>query len=159
MLQVDTNAQIINFLMSIVLGFVVCLLYDFLRALHKTTLKGFVEVLITDTLFWLFSAFLTFCFLIIRCNGIFRGYVIFGMLLGFIAFRSLISSFVLRFFVFFIGILLGIFHFISSKIRYILVSINKYLKKYLFIIKKVLHNKITVMYNQLKLRSNSKKGA
>lgn len=152
---VDVGEQVETFVLSFALGAIICFVYDFIRALHKTLLKGFTEVLVTDILFWLSFAILTYLFLIIRCSGIVRGYVLCGLFLGFIALRITVSRYVLKFFSFFLKILVAILHFVSDKLRLILLSFDKYLKKVVFAVKKVLHNLIKVMYNQFKSRCSA----
>ena len=159
MLIVDVNEQVHTFLLSLVLGAVICLVYDFLRAMHLVFLKGFFEVLITDVLFWVFFSFVTFFYLLIYCKGVVRGYVICGIFLGFVAIRLTISRFIL--FVFRLGVkfVMSILHLVADKFRLILLSLYKYFKKVADTVKKVLQMIIKVMYNLLKSRCSCvKKG-
>lgn len=157
MLIVDVEAQVTTFILSICLGAVICFIYDIFKAMHLTFLKGFLEVLVTDLMFWLISGVLTYLFLIIRCNGIVRAYVLCGIVLGFCSLRLTISKFLVRFLCVVGNIIMSILHFISNKFKVILLSINKYLKKVKNAVKKVLQKSFKVMYNQLNYLINSKK--
>lgn len=157
MLIVDVEGQVVTFLMSLILGAVICFIYDVFKTMHLIFLKGFFEVLVTDLLFWLLSGFLTYLFLIIRCNGIVRGYVICGAVLGFVTFRLTLSKLFLRTMRFIVVALMSILHFILAKCSFILLCINKYLKKVKNAVKKVLQKSIKVMYNLLNCLFISKK--
>lgn len=150
---IDVSAQALTFLLSVVLGVLLCLLYDIIRVLHQTCIKGFFEVLVCDLLFWGIAAMLTFCFLIIRCQGAVRVFVLFGQFVGFIAVRFTVSRF-------FIAVLLRISSLLSfcvgnlSSLFYkVAALIEKRIKKILIILKKVLQHKYKLLYNLLKARS------
>ena len=154
---IDVSAQALTFLLSVALGALLCLMYDIVRVLHKTCVKGFAEVLVCDLLFWVTAAMLTFCFLIIRCQGMVRGFVLFGQLIGFIAVRFTVS----RFFVAFllcvsklISLCLGT---VSSVIGKCTALIEKKTKKFLTKLKKVLQHKRKLLYNLLKTRIKREK--
>lgn len=159
MILIDIEAQLYTFFLSTVLGLIFCLFYDILRILHKFYIKGFLEVFILDLLYWIVCAVVTFCFLIIRCSGIIRGFVIFGIILGFIVTRFTLSRCFMFVFSKLFKIIFAILHFVNCKITTILVSIAKYFKNYALNVKKVLQKLIKLMYNQLKTKGkNHSKG-
>lgn len=133
---IDTTAQLITFLLSLCLGALLCLLFDLIRFLHKILLKGFFEVLLSDLLFWTVAAFITFCFLLIRCKGFVRGYVLFGEAVGFFALHFTLSNYFLsllyKIYSFFRRIFLG-FYKLSAKIS---APFKKISKKLIFVVKK-----------------------
>ena len=49
---VDVSHQAVTFLLSVILGSVLCLIYDIFRVIHKLYINGFFEVLVTDLLFF-----------------------------------------------------------------------------------------------------------
>ena len=49
MLIVDVEGQVVTFLMSLILGAVICFIYDVFKTMHLIFLKGFFEVLL---IFW-----------------------------------------------------------------------------------------------------------
>lgn len=95
MWEININNQIITFGLSLCVGAVLCAIYDMLRAWRKVEFNSFMTVFITDIIFWVFSAFVTFIFLMARTNGEIRGYVILGALVGFMLFRISLSRFLL----------------------------------------------------------------
>lgn len=139
--------QITAFLLSLLLGAVLCTLYDFIRVLHKLFLKGFAEVFVTDVLFWLFSAIVSFCFLIIFCKGYVRGYIIFGEAVGFCACRLTLSKPVYSVFFkiayAFSQLITRVSKFISNafdRFEKIFQKCQKALKKYLKLCLRLLYN-------------------
>lgn len=158
MFFVDVSAQGVTFLLSILLGFLLCFFYDIVRVLHSIFLKGFLEVLVTDLLFWFSAAILTFCFLIIRCGGVVRGFVLFGILIGFILLRITLSKFLIKFITSVFKLIYKIVHFIKAFLRRIFVPVNKYFKKIVTDLKYVLQHRIILLYNHVKRQDkNSKK--
>lgn len=87
-------------LFSVLLGGIMCLCYDLIRALRKVGFDSFAYVFISDIIFWISGAIITFIFLIARTNGEIRGYVIISEFLGFIIFRFTVSKAVFPCFVF-----------------------------------------------------------
>lgn len=149
---IDVSYQAVTFLLSTVLGAVMCLLYDILRALHKRTLKGFFEVFVSDLLFWSIAAMLTFCFLIIRCNGNVRGFVIVGQAIGFVAVRLTLSRYFLAGINWIMSVFSCIFRWIGRFIAKMFRIPKNILKKILKYAKKLLQHKCKLMYNLLKVR-------
>ena len=98
MWEINVGNQFLTFVYSLVLGGMLCLSYDFIRALRKSGFNSFIAVFFTDIIFWIISAFITFIFLISRTNGEIRGYVLIGILAGFVIFRLTFSRFVFPFF-------------------------------------------------------------
>jgi spore cortex biosynthesis protein YabQ len=150
---IDVSAQSLTFLLSILLGAVMCLCYDLIRAMHKAFLKGFLEILITDILFWLIWGFVTFSFLIINCGGEIRLYVLVGICIGFITVRMLLSKYILKLFNLCFSIIYKIFHFLSAVLCRIFVPLNKYLKKIALNTKKVLQERFNLLYNHVNTKN------
>ncbi len=157
MILIDVKAQIFTFFLSVILGLIFCLIYDLLRVLHKYLIKGFFEVFIIDTLYAVACSVTTFCFLIIRCSGIVRGYVLFGVALGFIVSRLTLSKAFFKIFSYVFKIFIAILHFVKRKFNAILVPLTKYFKNYALNVKKVLQRFINMMYNQLKTMGQKSK--
>ncbi len=153
---IDVSAQALTFLMSLGLGCVLCLLYDVVRALHKTYIKGFFEVFVCDLMFWIVAVLLTFCFLVIRCNGSVRAFVLIGELIGAILTRLTVSRLFLpvlnKVFIAFERI----FSWFGGIFGKLLKYIEKFFKKMLLNVKKHLQPKALLLYNQLKVRKKRK---
>ena len=90
-LDFSNYEQVITFLLSIVLGVGFCLVYDVLRFLHKTRMKGNVAVFIGDVLYFSVISVATFCFFLLFSKGVIRIYVYIGEILGFFICRITIS--------------------------------------------------------------------
>lgn len=148
MQAVDVSSQIITFFLSLALGAVLCVLYDFFRVLHKMSVKGFAEVIVTDLIFWSVAALTTYCFLLIRCLGQVRFYVLLGLFLGFIFVRFTLSPLILRFFGFVFKIFGALFSFFTRIIHCIFDPLKYFFKKIIFIVKKFLQDKLCLLYNR-----------
>ncbi len=144
---IDVSYQAVTFALSLLLGAVLCMLYDVVRALHKTYIQGFFEVLVCDLLYFGVSAVITFCFLVIRCQGSVRFFVLVGQLIGFMAVRLTLSRWFLVVAVRILKIFSYIFGFFGSITVSIMRKLKKFLEKMLFCAKKVLQPKCKLLYN------------
>ncbi len=149
---IDVSYQAVTFALSLVLGAVLCVMYDLMRVLHKTLVKGFFEVLVCDILYFGLAAVVTFCFLVIRCEGSVRAFVLVGQILGFIAVRFTLSRFVLSVGVWIFTVISKIFKKFGLVVLSILRKLKNFLKKTLFYAKKGLQPKCKLLYNDLKVR-------
>ena len=70
------------FVISLLLGVAVCLLYDFIKAKREVLKTGYRIMAIEDILFWLISGVATFWVLYRYNMGQLRYYVFLGMILG-----------------------------------------------------------------------------
>ncbi len=153
---IDVTQQILTFALSVLFGVVLCFMYDIVRALHRVVLKGFLEVLICDILFWLTSAILTFCYLLIRCNGMVRGYVLFGETVGAIFTHYTFSRVWLAILLKIFGTLAWIKRTLASIFIKVSLPLKKILKKIIKTLKKVLQHNCRLLYNQLKVCTRAK---
>lgn len=153
---IDVSYEVVSFGLAILLGGILCLLYDVVRVLHKFYIKGFFEVLVCDVLFWLIASALTFCFLIIRCLGYVRGYVLFGELVGAILVRFSLSR--LWFYILgkIFGVFVAVFSHISLSVHKFFQTCGNFVKKISKTLKKVLQHKRRLLYNHLKVRTKDK---
>lgn len=83
MWEIDLQNQLTTFFLSLPLGFLLGAVFYFLEGLGLTSKSRKFRQFLWDIVFFLLSGFLTFCFLLARCNGEIRGYVIIGELIGF----------------------------------------------------------------------------
>ncbi len=152
---INTDNQVFTFLWSLVLGVAMCLAYDIVRAFHKVSVKGFFEVMLSDLLFWGLWSLITFSFLILRCKGEVRAYVLFGQAIGFIIARISVSKLFYRFFTFVLRASVRMFAFFGSNVRKTMECLEKNIKKILKLIKKGLQHKVKLLYNQLKVHKKN----
>lgn len=84
------------FLLSALHGILVAALYDLIRALRRVFLHGTGMIALEDLLFWLTAGFWTFCFLFQNTDGVIRGYIAAGFLLGAVLYHVTISDLAVR---------------------------------------------------------------
>lgn len=94
MWEINSNDQIITFLWGIVLGFSLCVVYDFIRAALSVKRFGKFIVFIADIFFWVITSFIVFVFLLARTNGELRGYTFVSICMGFFIFKFTASKFI-----------------------------------------------------------------
>ncbi len=82
MYNVDQSEQTLIFLASLGVGFLLGVLYDFLRALRLSFTRGKIPVVIFDLFYFFAVAFLSYIFILAANKGEVRSYIIIGELLG-----------------------------------------------------------------------------
>lgn len=155
--HIDVVQEVLTFLMSIGLGAAYCILYDIVRALHKTFVKGFFEVLVLDLTFWTVLTFCSFFFNILRCLGQVRLFVLIGHLIGFLLLKATFSRFVFAALVKLMSVFGVVLRKISDCAAGFLFSVEKNIKKRLQNAKKLLQHNMGLLYNQLKLSLSGRK--
>lgn len=150
MWEINVGNQVVTLAFSLCLGGISCALYDVLRASRKAGFNSFITVLITDIIFWIVSAFITFIFLMARTYGEIRAYVFMGELIGFVLYRFTLSRLIFPLFkIFFEGIqkvrvyfntvlkilyyktestILKFYSFVAKNFKRVIKSIKKLLK-------------------------------
>ncbi len=89
-------AQIIAFLMSVLYGAALCILYDIMRLMHRKGVRSAVAVFFLDIFFWLAAAAAAFCLALLYAACHMRFYLVAGELIGFVIFRLLLSDVFLK---------------------------------------------------------------
>lgn len=100
MWEIDVAEQTVSFFVSLAIGSVFCVVYDLFRAVRRAFAFKNVGVFLSDVLFFVICAFVTFCFLLSLTQGFIRGYFIFGIVVGFLIVFFSVSKFVFAFFSF-----------------------------------------------------------
>lgn len=95
MWEITVKSQIFTFFYALILGVVLSVFFDFFRIIRISYKHNNIFVFIEDIVFFLISTFLTFMFLMSRCNGEFRTYVISAILIGFFIYRISLSKIIL----------------------------------------------------------------
>ena len=111
--SVDSLHQTVTFLLSLLLGGLLCCGYDLLRGRRVGRRPNPLPLFLEDVLYCVFAAFTVFSFLLVRCQGQLRIFSLSGMGLGFVLLRRFVSSYLLRFFAACFRLLRGLF----AKIR------------------------------------------
>ena len=127
MWEISNSLQAINFLYSIVLGIILALVYDFIRALRKIKAYSAIAVFFQDVIYFILAVPIVFCFLLATTNGELRGFVFFGIMLGFIISLLSVSRLNLKF-------LVKVFMFLKKNNERMRVLSSKI---YLFFYKKI----------------------
>ena len=110
MWEISNTTQIVTFLYSVCLGGIFCVFYDFFRSLRTAVKFSDIVIFFQDIIYFFTISVITFIFLLSLTNGEIRGFVIIGILIGFLAFYLTFSKIMLKF---------------SSKILRYLVSLFK----------------------------------
>ena len=113
---------------------------------------------VQDIIFWLIAALVTFGLLLVRCNGLVRGYAVLGELLGFAACRNSISLVLMKISGAVIGAVRRIKRFLQRTIyRPVARTLRKFTdflektsKKGGNILKKGLKQGLGLLYNRVK---------
>ena len=84
------------FLISVLWGGILLLIYDILRILRRLVKHGAFLVAIQDLIFWVGASIFIFSMIYRENNGIIRGYSILGMMLGSILYHFAVSDFVVE---------------------------------------------------------------
>lgn len=92
MWEINLKQQLISFCYSLILGILLCILYDLFKAIRINMKLKFICIFISDVLYFIISAFLTFLILLALTNGEIRAFILIGELLGFILCRISISK-------------------------------------------------------------------
>ena len=90
-MQFFLSQQISVFLFSILSGLLIGVINEFFRLLRYFFLKGKYEIFITDIMFMVISAFITFVFALCFNKGYVRWFILLGEILGFLIFRYTIG--------------------------------------------------------------------
>lgn len=162
MYNVSQNEQVLIFLASLGVGFLLGVVYDFLRALRLSFTKNKIAVIIFDLLYFFMVAFLSYIFILAANKGEVRSYIIIGELLGAVfyyfslgfALMKLTDKFVLllkRFYAFFFKIISFPFRLIKSAFLKVFGKLRSFfeksVKKSKKIQKKVLPKARVYVYN------------
>jgi len=155
MWEIDIENQLLGIVAAIILGTVLCVLYDIFRSHRKIFKAGILLASVEDILFWLISAVFTFTYFLIFTNGEIRGYLLLCEFLGFILCRKTLSSFFYRLFGFIFKMLKIVFRkteeilsILADKTFIFLKKILKILKKALNCLKKLLKSVRLMLYTK-----------
>lgn len=133
MWEISNNLQFFSFWFSIIVGVIFCVGYDILRALRKVKHLTDLTVFFQDVLYFIFIGFITFFVLMIFANGEIRGYIIFGIVLGFAACFLTFSKIMLKFLILCFGFIyeinLKVVNFFNRLIDIIREFLIKNIKK------------------------------
>ncbi len=90
---------------SILGGMIIAFIYDIFRIRRKTIKSGNILVYFEDFIYWIIVALVLFAVLYYSNEGEIRGYLIIGTVLGIVLYAVVLSSFVMKIFLFFVRII------------------------------------------------------
>ena len=96
MWEIDIALQFYYCLLSAVLGGIYCIFYDFFRAIRLSIKFSDLAVFLQDIIYFFVISFATFSFLLATTNGQVRGYVLFGLVIGFMIVRYTVSFILMK---------------------------------------------------------------
>ena len=170
-MELSISGQALDFLLSCLLGVGLGALYDVFRILRLAFWHGKIIISIQDIIFFILAAVSSFLFMLFRCEGQLRFYVLLGELLGFIVYYFTVGFLVIRmskciiyliknilflFYKIFIRTFFKLFFFILRKIKMFFMYIVSKLKKLSRISKFRLQKKDVLLYNLNSSKKNSK---
>lgn len=93
MLGINIIDEFYIFLIAINYGLIIGCIYDFYRVFRHFSESKKVLTAIEDILFWIIIALIIFVFLVDKTNGIIRGFVILGIIIGYVFYIKVISKY------------------------------------------------------------------
>ena len=96
MWEISLNHQVTTVLLSLFMGAVFYIIYDTFKAIRQFFVLRSMGVFICDITFFMLISLIEFCFLLSRCNGEIRGFVLIVQLVGFFICRVTISRLYLK---------------------------------------------------------------
>ncbi|MCI8352650.1 MAG: spore cortex biosynthesis protein YabQ [Clostridia bacterium] len=126
------NNQAYLFMMFIVNGVLIGILFDVFRILRKTFKTKDVITYIEDISFWILTGLLTLYFVFYYNDGEIRFYIFLGIILGILIYILTISKYIIKFSVTIINFVKGIINKVIKFVVYPLKLIINFIKKILF---------------------------
>lgn len=142
------------FLMSILSGIILLVVYDILRIFRRIIKHSRVMVSIEDILFWILGSIFIFVMMFKQNNGTIRGFAIMGMVIGMFLYNFFLSIYVVNISSKMINLILSVikkiigfiltpFKFVFRKTVRFCIRIKKYLVKYLIKLYKAVKISVT----------------
>lgn len=133
------NNQAYLFIMFILNGILIGVLFDIFRILRKSFKTSDFITYIEDITFWILAGTLTLYFIFSLNNGEIRLYILIGIILGIIIYMLTISKYIVKFSV-------EVINFLKNIILKVIRIINYPIKLVLNILKKILFRPISFIF-------------
>lgn len=95
-MRIDTSADILTFIISLLTGFGLAVIYIVFKAFRKTFKSGTVTVVFQDILFSLILSIITFTLLFVRVYGEMRWFVIVPEFIGFSVTKLFFEKYIIK---------------------------------------------------------------
>lgn len=156
----DITVELQFFLISILWGALILILYDILRILRRVIKHNYFFIAIEDLLFWVISSLFIFAMIYNENNGIIRGFSIMGMALGMVIYHFLLSKFVVKLISELIKLILRPFRFVDNSLkkfsRFLVSKIRKFLKILSMRLKKIAKS-VKIAINEKRIKKLNKR--
>ena len=129
MWEISLADQIKSALQSLPLGIAPALVFFTVESFHTAFKSTKIRVFISDILFFIVAAFITFCFLLISSNGEIRGYILIGEGIGFFIFKALFSKYYIKFLSALIALVNSFFEGLAGAVRGLFEKIAERVQK------------------------------
>ena len=142
MLGVKIIDEFYIFLIAINYGLIIGGIYDFYRVFRQFSKQRKLLAALEDLFFWIITALIIFIFLVNKTDGIIRGFVVLGFLIGYAFYMKVISKYsyalLKKIFELILGLISEIISLITYPFRKLFVTIGKRINKVGMIIKMML---------------------
>lgn len=120
MWEINLSGQVLSFFYAILLGVLLCFIYDFFKSLRLTFKPQSIVVFFQDILYFFIIALFSFIFFLIFTGGEIRFFILFGLSIGFLFWKSTFSRFSVIF-----------FRYVLKFFQFIFTTVNSYILKFL----------------------------
>ena len=138
-MYVNNLEQLRLFIIFIIVGIIISILFDFFRILRKTIKTSDIVTYVEDTIFWIVSGMIILFSIFVFNNGELRFFIFIGIFIGILIYMIFISKY-------FIKLNLKIIKIIQNFLLKILQIILKPLKFIFYILKKFLFKPISFIF-------------
>jgi len=135
MFEISLTDEFYIFLISINYGLIIGLIYDLYRVLRYYSKPKQIKSFIEDLLLWIIISIIFFIFLFRNTDGVIRGFVVLGFIVGFVFYIKIISKYNFPLLIKIFRLIFSVFNEIIHIIIYPYIVLKKFLKK---VIKKIL---------------------
>ncbi len=156
-MQTQSLQQLYSFIIFILVGFLIGLLFDMFRISRKTFKTSDIVTSLEDILFWILTGLLIIFSLFKFNNGDIRVYIIVSLIIGITIYMLLFSKIVITILVKFINVIKKIVSYILKFILYPVRLILKILKILFKPIKKIQNNMTNKIKKILKMKKMQNK--
>lgn len=129
MLEINLKDELFIFLLAIMYGGIIGLIYDLYKAIRYYTKPKKILSFIGDLIFWLIVTYMFFIFLFKYTDGIIRGFVVVGFLIGVYVYFKSISKYVFPILIKIFKLILRLIHEIIGIILYPFKKMNMFIKR------------------------------
>lgn len=126
------NTQLYLFLIFIVNGFIISLLFDFFRILRKAIKTSDFVTYVEDALFWILTGFIILYSIFVYNNGEIRLFMFLAIIIGVVVYMMFISKSILKISLTIINVIKKVLSVIFKFIKIPFNAIMKLLRKIFF---------------------------